>query len=206
MTKDQSSRPWPGADERSVVEEMIRDSDSKHWENLNEFVKQRVHVQARNIPIDHHEEIIQETMYRVAKHLPNFRFRCTFRTWLILIIQNNIINVYRRLKNEWQYMISLGEASDEDEQADKKFPGCEEKSAEDTFMADEDYRNTREAMLEYADTHANSTRNRLIIQMVAFEGYSKAATAIAARCNPPVVGYVIREAKRYARMKLRDKS
>lgn len=211
MTQDQSSRPWPGADERSVVEEMIRDPGSKHWENLNEFVKQRVRVQARNIPIDHHEEIIQEIMLKVARLLPDFEFRCALKSWLTTIITHSIINMHRRLKKENKYFVSLGEVSDEDDHESgmlpisKAKPGKKVKTLEEEYIDKEDLRRAYELVEEYVSTHANPLRNAQIIRMVLEEGYTYKEAAKAVGCNSPVVGYVVREVQRYVRERMKPK-
>jgi len=205
MTEDKPYLPGPEADERAVVEEMIRDPDSKHWEECNEFVKQRVYVKAKNIPSDFREEIIQEAMYKVAKYLPEFQFHCAFRTWLNPLITHSIIDMYRRLRKEREFTVFLGEPSHEDDSEDEPFPGSEAKSTEEIFMIHEELRNTLAALSEYANVHSNSTRNSLIIRMVIFEGHTHAETAKAVGCNPPVVSYIVREAQRYAREKMEHK-
>ena len=72
----------------------------------------------------------------------------------------------------------------------------EEKSAEDIFAAHDEILQGYAALLEYANTHANPTRNRLIIRLVIFEGRSYPEVAEAVGCNVPVIGYVVREAQR----------
>lgn len=64
--------PWPGADDRTVVEEMLRDSISGHWYECRVLVKKIVHAWAKNIPQDHWEDIVQEAMIRLGKSLPSF--------------------------------------------------------------------------------------------------------------------------------------
>ena len=198
MTEDKPYLPGPEADERAVVEEMIRDPDSKHWEECNEFVKQRVYAKAKNIPNDFLEEISQEAMYKVARALPGFQFHCAFKTWLNPIIENCIIDMYRRLRKE-RNTTALEEPSNDDDRQDEPFPISEAETTEEAFMIKEDLRNALAALVEYTNAHSNSDRNRLIIRMVLFEEHTHAETAKAAGCNPPVVSYVIRQAQRYAR-------
>ena len=99
MRDGTSEARWPGANEWVVVEEMRRDGYSEHWEYCAKFVEQIVSIKARNIPDNMREEIAQEIMYRVAKFLPFFEFRCAFKTWLNLLAVNYIIDVYRKLQN-----------------------------------------------------------------------------------------------------------
>lgn len=202
MPENNFYRLWPRANDRSFVEEMIRDPGSKHWENLNEFVKQRVRVQAGNIPIDYHEEIIQEIMHKVAGRLPGFQFRSALQGWLIPLITYSIIDVYRKLQKEKQFTVPLEKPSDDDEREDEPFPGIEVKSAEESSLINDDLRDALEALVDYTNAHRNSTRNSLIIRMVILEGYTHEKTAEAVGCKRPVVDYVVREAQRYAREKL----
>ena len=204
MTADKPNLPWPGTDERAVVEEMIRDPGSKHWEKCDEFVRQLVHAKAKNIPNDFREEIIQEAMYKVARYLPEFRFHGAFRTWLIPLITHSIIDMYRRLHKE-KNTVALDEPSNEDDRQDEPFPMSGAETTEEAFMIKEDLQNALAALSEYANAHNNSIRNSLIIQMVIFEGRTHAETAEAAGCKPPVVSYVVREAQRYAREKMERK-
>ncbi|MGH2497349.1 MAG: RNA polymerase sigma factor [Ktedonobacteraceae bacterium] len=198
MTNDQPYLPRPGIDERAVVAEMIRDPDSLHWTECWNFVKLCVYANAKNIPGSLHEDIIQETMYRIAKYLPHFRLHCSLKTWVNLILVTCIIDEHRRLRNEASYPDSPDEGSHESEE-----PGTsEEKSAEEIFMINDEIHNGWAACLEYTSTRANSTRNQLIIWMVIHEGKTHAEAAKAAGCTEPVVGYVVRGAQRYAREKM----
>jgi len=51
----------------------------------------------------------------------------------------------------------------------------------------------------YTYAHSNRERNSLILNLVILKGYSHAEAAIAAGCSAPVVGYIVREAQRFAR-------
>jgi RNA polymerase sigma factor (sigma-70 family) len=205
MTDGKPFFPWPGADERLVVEEMIGDRHSKHWEECNKFVKRRVYAKAKKILSDLLEDIIQEVMYKVAKYLPHFRFQCALKTWLSQIIEGSIIDAHRKPQNKGRSHPPLADPSNESDREGEGFNVGEAKSAEDAFEVNDEIRNGVMALLEYVNTHANSIRNRLIIRMVIFEGQTHAEAAKAAGCHAPVVGYVVREAQRYAREKMGHK-
>ncbi len=202
MTGGKPSFPWPEEDERLVVTEMIRDRYSKHWEECNKFVKQCVYAKAKNILSSLQEDIIQEVMYKVVKYLPLFRFQCALRTWVNQIIEGCIVDAYRWLRNKGRPHPPLADPPTEGNR-EGEGPGLgEARSAEDAFEINDEIRNGIEALLEYANTHSNKRRNRLIIRMVIFEGKTYEEAAQAVGCHAPVVGYVIREAQRYARDKL----
>ncbi|HEY5001658.1 MAG TPA: sigma-70 family RNA polymerase sigma factor [Ktedonobacteraceae bacterium] len=202
MTGDNAGSHWPGTDERSAVEEMLRDQYSKHWEECRKVVKQRVYVRAKNIPTNRRDEIIQDVMVKIVRYLPGFHFHCALKTWLSFIIESCIIDVHRNVRNEGQFSARPGDALNENGyQGDSS----EVRSAEDTFLLNEELRNAIAALWEYAGMHSNPTRDRLIVRMVIFEGHNHIETAKVAGCSAPVVGYVVREAQRYAREKMGHK-
>jgi RNA polymerase sigma factor (sigma-70 family) len=207
MIEDKSNEYWPGADERSVVEEMLQDRDSRHWEECRKKVKQRVYVRAKNIPTNRRDEIIQEVMVKIVRYLPGFHFHCTLKIWLSFIIESCIIDVHRNVRNEGQLLARPEDVLNEHEYEDEDESGIlsEAWSAEDTFLLNEELRNAVAALWEYAGMHANPTRDRLIIRMVIFEGRTHVETAKVVDCSAPVVGYIVREAQRYAREKMGHK-
>jgi RNA polymerase sigma factor (sigma-70 family) len=208
MTGGTSGSKWPGTDERSTVEEMLRDRNSQFWEECYKFVKRRVYSKAKNIPIDHHGEIVQEIMYKVARYLPAFHFQCSLKTWLNLIIESCIIDLHRRLHNESEVYIPLVERdpSNESEHDNEGISLSENRSTEDIALVNEKIRDGLAALFEYTTLHSNPIRDRLIIDMVISGGYTHEQVARAVGCKAPVVGYVVREARRYAREKMRNDS
>jgi RNA polymerase sigma factor (sigma-70 family) len=207
MIEDKSNEYWPGADERSVVEGMLRDRDSRHWEECRKVVKRRVYVRAKNIPTNRQEEIIQDVMVKIVRYLPGFHFHCALKTWLAFIIESCIVDVHRNMQNEGQLLARPEDVLNEHEYEDEDESGIlsEVRSAEATFLLTEELRNAIASLWEYADMHSNPTRDRLIVRMVIFEGYSHNETAKVAGCSAPVVGYIVREAQRYAREKMGHK-
>lgn len=209
MSGEQPYMQGQGTDEKLVVEEMIRNSNSKHWEQCLEFVKPRVYAKTKNVPREDQEEIVQEVMCKVVKYLPSFRFECTFRTWLFPIIDHCIKDKYRAdahhgfLYEERLYQI-FAELLDEGDSTGEEFRAKEELSAEEVFEIYEKIRNGLKALQEYVRTRSNRERNGLIIQTVILEEHTYGEAARRADCDEGVVGYIVREAKRYAREKLRD--
>lgn len=208
MTEGKPHRLWPGDDERSVVEAMIRDRDSKHWEECNRLVRQRVPIQAKNIPSNRHEEIIQEAMYKVVKYLPEFRFQSTLRTWLNAIIVSCIIDMYRKRRREMQIILWGDLLDDDGHESVTLSTGIarligQANAAEDDFFIEEDFRRAVELLIEYVNTHAKPERNKQILWMVLFEKRTHEETAKVVGCKPPVVGYVVREAQRYVRERMK---
>jgi RNA polymerase sigma factor (sigma-70 family) len=199
MPNEQPYLPRPGMDERAIAREMIRDKLSVHWEACSNFVNHCVNAKAKNIPIDYREDIAQEVMHKVKNGLPGFRFESTLKCWVNVIIERCIIDTRRRLRKEEITHVPLTDQTYESDREGEGFTRDEEKSAEDAFMINDKIRGGWIALLEYAHTHGNSIRNQLIIRMVIYEGRTYAEAAKVAGCTEPVVGYVVREAQRYAR-------
>ena len=105
MTEGKPYLLWPGGDDRIVVEEMLRDSKSGQWYECREFVKKRVQVQAKNIPQDHWDDIVQDAMIRINRSLITFQHRCTLRTWLFGIVRSCIIDAHRKFTHAEQLMV-----------------------------------------------------------------------------------------------------
>ncbi len=202
MTEGKPYLPWPGVDDRIVVEEMLRDRRSGQWYECREFVKKLVQVYAKNIPNDLWEDIIQDAMLRLDKSLSSFRYQCAFRTWIFGIMRSCIIDIYRKSRRAGQIITSLGDPHDDVEHEGDAFTVNAIGTIEDECIRHEELRNALVALQEYVSVHANPIRNGHILQMVIFEGHSLEETAKAVGCSAPVVGYVVRSAQRYAREKL----
>lgn len=196
------NRPsWLGKDERLVVAEMIRDRHSEYWEECAQFVRRSVYAKAKNIPTDLQDDINQDIMYKVAKFLPHFRFECTFKSWLNLIADRCVIDAYRKLQSEARSQLQLAvvDPPNESDGENEELNTREVISAEEAFETNDKIQNGLKALLEYANTHANPTRNLSIIRWVLFEGKTYEEAAIAAGASSAVVGYVVRQAQHYAR-------
>ena len=199
MPSDQPYLSGSRTDERAIVREMIGAKDSEHWKACSKFVRYHVHAKAKGIPIDVYDDIAQEVLYKIRRGLPGYRFNCTLRVWVSIIIERTIIDMHRKLLSEVSKEVSFIDGSSESVHDDK------EKSAEDIFMMSDEIRRGWEACLRYARTHANPSRNQLIIRKVIYEGETYAEAAKAAGCSEAIAGYVVREAQNYAR-KLREYS
>jgi len=202
MIEAKAYLPWPGADERTVVEEMLRDPISGHWYECRVFVKKRVQIQAKNIPQDHWEDIVQEAMMRLGKSLPTFRYQCALRTWIFAIVHSCIIDAYRRLTHEGLVIVLLGDTHDDGEREGDALLTNSSRTVEDECITRDELRKALVALQEYVSTHIHPTRNARILEMVLLEGHALEAAAAAVGCSAPVAGYVVRSAQRYVREKL----
>ncbi len=202
MTEGKHYLPWPGADDRIVVEEMLRDPRSGQWYELREFVKKLVQSQAKNIPQDHWDDLVQDAMIRVDKSLLTFHYQCRLRTWVFGIVRSCIIDVYRKFKRAGQFMAPPGDPHDavdcEGDSFNANIPG----TVEDECIAHDELNQALAALQEYVSTHANPIRNGRILDMVIFEGRSLEEAAKAVGCSAPVASYIVRSARRYVRERL----
>jgi RNA polymerase sigma factor (sigma-70 family) len=201
MILDKSYPPWPGTDDNIVVQEMLRDHSSGQWHECREYVRKLVHVKAKNIPEDYREDIIQDAMMRIAKSLATFQLQCAFKTWIFGIVHSCIIDAYRKSRRVGQFTTPLNDIDVEGEHESNMLTMHATISVEDKCILDEQLLRVWEALQEYVSTHANPTRNSRILNMVLFENRTLEETARAVGCSAPVVGYIVRSARRYVREK-----
>jgi RNA polymerase sigma factor (sigma-70 family) len=194
--------PWPGADDKIVVEEMLRDIESEQWYECYLFIKRLVHLRAKNISNDHWDDIVQDAMIRVHKYLPTFQYQCAFRTWLFGIVRSCIIDHYRKSSRAGPQMVPFVDPHDDAEHEGDAFTANATRTVEDACITQDELDKALTALQEYVSMHANPRRNIRILNMVLFEGRSLKEVAIAVGCSAPVAGYVVRSAQRYVREKL----
>ena len=202
MTEDKPFHPWPGTDDRIVVQEMLRDRSSGQWYECREFIKKLVQVKAKNIPKDHWEDIIQDAMIRLDKSLATFQFHCAFTTWIFNIVRSCIIDAYRQSRRTGQFTTPLSDPDDGVEHEGDTFNVNAPEIVEDLCITHDELNKAITALQEYVSTHANPIRNGQILYMVLFEDRSLEEVAKAVGCSAPVAGYVVRTAQRYVRGKL----
>jgi RNA polymerase sigma factor (sigma-70 family) len=202
MTEGKPYLPWPGGDDRIVVEEMKRDLISGQWYECREFVKGCVQKQAQNIPKDSWDDIVQDAMIRVNKFLPTFRFHCALRTWLFGIARSSVIDAYRKFKRAGQQVAPPEDPHDDAEHEGDAFTARTPGTLEDECITRDELGNALTALQEYVAAHANRTRNGRILDMVLLEGHSLEEAARAVGCSAALAGYVVRSAQRYVREKL----
>jgi RNA polymerase sigma factor (sigma-70 family) len=194
---------WPRDGDKVVVEEMLRDQSSERWQECWEFVRKRVLAGASDIAQHEMDDIVQDIMMRVYKSLSTFRFESRLSTWIFRITQSCIKDVYRKRKRAEQSATALGNPHDAAE-LEPSIPTPDMlKKAEDLGLLRDELNIGLAALKEFVDTHNHPGRNRMILDMVIVEGCSLEEAARAVKCPPAVAGYIVREAQRFARQKLR---
>lgn len=203
-TDTPSHLSWPGEDDQTVVEAMLKDLQSEHWTNCREFVERLVHKQATNIPQETQKDIIQEVMLRVNRSLPYFEHRSTFKTWLSSIVPHCIADEERRRKRQEIHIVPPRDThnSHEDDEPYDTIALLSSKSTEDESIINEMVREAWQALLEHVATRDHPERDQRIVKMVIYENYSREEAAKVVGCTVAVVGYVLRTAQEYVRIKL----
>jgi RNA polymerase sigma-70 factor (ECF subfamily) len=198
------SLPWPGADDRATVAEMLQNADSQQWHECRVFMRRLIVAQARarNLPQDIHEDIIQEAMLRIRHSLCAFRYECTFKTWLFTLARHCTIDFHRKAIRTAHQMVSLEALREEEEQEDEIFNVTSFFSAEEDNILQETTREALQALGEWIFTHAKPERNQRIIDMVLLQDRSLEEAAKEVECSPAVASYVVRTAQEYVRKKL----
>jgi RNA polymerase sigma factor (sigma-70 family) len=191
-------------DDRIVIEEMLKDFRSEYWYECYLSIKRLVQVQAKNIPKDQWNDIVQDAMVRVHRYLPTFKYQCAFRTWLFGIVRSCIIDNYRKSARAGLHIFYLSEPNDDVEREGDVFTAQVIGTVEGMCIAHEELNQALIALREYVTMHPNPIRNGRILAMVILENRSLEEVAQSVGCSAPVVGYVVRSAQRYVREKFRN--
>src|SRR5260370_1968435 len=176
--------PWQGGDDRIVVEEMLRDRTSGKWYECREFVKRLVQVQAKNIPQNHWEDLVQDAMMRVDKYLRTFRYQCKLSTWLFGIVRSCIIDAHRKFTRAGQFIAPPGDPLDDVEREYDEIDADRAKTAEDVCIIHDDLRKALAALQESVSTHSNPIRNVPILDIVIFQVLSPPPLLKSSTCSP----------------------
>jgi RNA polymerase sigma factor (sigma-70 family) len=205
MAEENPYLPWPGVDDKVVVEEMQRDTTSARWNECYEFVSKLVQLRAKNIPQDQWDDIIQDAMLRTRHSLPTFQFQCKLKNWIYSIVGTAIIDAHRRHKRVEKHTNSLDERQEDVEHDSDIHPLLASSTVEDQCIINDELAEALVRLRKYLSAHAHTQRNGRIADLVLFEGNSLEEAAKAVGCSAPVAGYVIRSMQRYLReMRERD--
>lgn len=195
---------WQKKDDKARIEAMLSDPTSEYWSECLEYVKERVRIQAKNIPLDVWEDIIQEVMVQIVRSLHTFQYNCSLTTWIFLIVKSRVIDKYREITRTSQIIAFSADflKSYEENELSSSLITHVSRTAEETFMVRENIRQIVAAIQEYISTHANTERNGKILHMVLYEGHSLKEAAKVAGCSAAVAGYVVRSTVIYIHKKL----
>ena len=100
MTEGKPYLPWPGADDRIVVEEMLRDRSSGQWHECYVLVTRLVQIQAHNISNDHWDDLVQEALAKALTNIDLVRPETNMVVWLCTFLHNQLGSDCRKPRRE----------------------------------------------------------------------------------------------------------
>ncbi len=192
---------WLERDDKEVVTEMLLDPATPYWDECYKFVKKLVQMQAKDVPLDYQEDIVQNALIRVATYLDKFRYECRLSTWLATIARNSIIDFQRKYIRESQKSTTY-EGSEDSEFASKVSNIQSNLNVEEEYIIREDLKSVIQLIGKYDSAYPNGERNREILRMVLLEGQSLQQVAQRVGCSIDTVSYVVRAGQRYVRERL----
>lgn len=191
-----SEQDWPGADDITVVTEMLNDKDSHHWGACRSFVARQ--VEAMDVALDSKEEIVQEVMKSVVKALPGFRYRSRLTTWLIKVIRNKAIDILRYHLSRSSKEIPPRNTEEGDEEANT-FEVVSPRETEDECVIRESLREAISALQIHIKQSKHPARDGIILRLSLLEDYTCEEIAVLLGVDSQTVYYIVRKARRHIR-------
>lgn len=202
MTESKPRNQWSELNDMTVIEAMLMNTDSEYWAMCRAFIQYFIEKQFSDLLPHLKEEVVQETMLSVHKGLSTFRYQSKHTTWLASIARNRAIDALRRQKDITQWETHPEDSSESLEGGPVSSVTNTSRTPEEITLTRERIRETFAAIEVFLQMHANSERNRQILQMVLREGYSYEETAQKLGVPAPIIGYVVRSARNYLHQKL----
>lgn len=202
MTEGTPRYQWSELNDEAVIEAMLMNAESEHWHKCSAFIRYYIEQQFSNLWPHLKDDTIQEILTSVHKSLSAFRYQSNFTTWLVVIARNRAIDVLRQqteITQRERYLDDLPEGHESDIENSISHVA---RTPEEIALTKERIREVIIAIEVFLQLHAKPERNRQILQMVLFDGYSYEEAAQALGVNAPVVGHVVRSARTYLDQKL----
>ncbi len=195
---------WPGPDERAVVSELLNQADSPHWASCRRYVERFVQSMAQKgyYSSAPREDVVQDSMMSIMKSLRYFRFECKLTTWLRSIVHRRMVDAARfeRRRSTWE-SVSL-DVPDGSIGGDGERDVAAIRTTEEECLLREELRDASAHLEEYVMCHVRPERNRQLLDLVLFQGFSIADAAALLGVSSPTASYVVRTARRYVREKM----
>ena len=202
MAEGKSRNQWFEFDDTLVIEAMLSNNGSEHWERCREFVRHYLDRQFSNLASHLKEEAVQETLLSVHKSLATFRHQSKFITWLSSIAYHRAIDILRRQTSIGQWEVHPDDPPESHEDNVESSTTNRPRTPEEIILTNERIQETFIEIEAFLQLHAKSERNRQILHMVLYDGYSQEETARLLGVPAPVVGYVVRSARDHLRKML----
>lgn len=202
MTEGKPGYQWSELNDEAVIEAMLINAESEHWNKCSAFIRYLIEKRFSNLSPQFQADTIQDILLSVHKNLPTFRYQSKFTTWLTAIARNRTIDVLRlhaEITRRERHLDDLPENHESDiESSTSNVP----RTPEEIVLTKERIREVIIAIEVFLQLHTKPERNRQILQMVLFDGYSYEEAAQALGINAPVVGHVVRSARIYLDQKV----
>src|SRR2546425_2779692 len=199
--KECSLQQWPGSDDRAVVYDMLDNADSPHWAACREYVNRcvtKLVFKWRCSPALR-EDVVQDSMLSVMKSLCDFQFQCRLTTWLMMIVDRRMADVMRsekrRLAKEADSLDTTNLYGERDNERD--VPSIH--TVEEECLVREELRCVTAYLQEYLAYHSKPERNKQLLNLVLFRGFSVSEAAALLGVPSPTASYIVRNARRYVR-------
>lgn len=203
MTEGKPRNRWSELNDMVVIQAMLTNRDSEHWDTCSKFIRYYIDKQFSNLPPHLKDEAVQETLLSAHRGLSTFRYQSKFTTWLAAIARNRAIDALRQQADimYWEtHPNDPPESLEDSEGSATNMP----RTPEEIALTRERIRETFAAIEVFIRMHVKSGRNRQILHMVLLEGYSHEEVAQTLGISAAVVGYVVRSARDYLRHWLSD--
>ena len=192
---------WSALNSKAVIEEMRKDRNSEHWDTCFKYISYYIEKQFPNLLPKFREEATQDSMVSVFKSLSSFRFDSNLTTWLASIARHRAIDAWRQ-QNRVPHERSMDEVLEGHENDIESAVIMKPQTPEERLLAQEQEKELITLLEAFLQLHSKTARNKEILQMVMFDGYSYVEAAKILNINAPVVGHVVRSAQRYICEKL----
>lgn len=201
MTDRKPNHRWFELNNRVIIEAMLKDPDSKHWDECSRYIRSFIEKHFASLRPHIKDEIVQDIMFSVHKGLPTFRYQCKFTTWLAIIARNRAIDVGQQQAIIAQWEIHREDSPEHYKDESEHLITNISRTPEEVALTNELVRETFAALETFIQTHGKPERNRQILQLVLLDGHSHQETAEKLGVSAPVVGYIVRSAQEYVRQK-----
>jgi RNA polymerase sigma factor (sigma-70 family) len=205
MTTGEPDDKWPGPDDKPVVDEMLRSRDSPHWGHCLNFIQEV--VRTKGLSVDAQDDVVQNAMAAVIKHLPDFCYKGRLRNWLGVVVHRHGINEYRRQKLDKQWLIQPNDRTEAPEDVishvDREVSNSPP-TPEELYLRRERAGQIIDVLQDYLNSHKDAEHRRILLQKALFEDYSDKEVARLLCMSPEMVGYIRRSALRHVREHLED--
>lgn len=206
MPAHEQSDIWFSLNETAIIDAMIADRNSEHWQTCSDFVRYYLGKQFPNLPSRTQEEVVQDTLLSVYKALPSFRRQSKLTTWIVSIAYHRAIDAFRHLSMIEQVETAPGEPAESRESEFACATSFSPKTPEEIVLTEELLRETFAGIEAFLQMHRKSRRNRIILSLVLIDGLGQKETAHRLDIPSPVVGAVVRAARVFLRQRLTQTS